>query len=164
MKRLWILPVFVLALLVPAAVLAGSAQGFEGVVRWVEARYHVHSTHIPFLGLASFIAGRATHGGVANLHIAEFGDFSQPVDGEELSRMVQEKLDSGWERIIRDTSHQGSEQTLIYMRPEGNRMGLFVVALDDHELNVIQVSVDPDHLNESVGHYRHHHASDDESD
>jgi len=57
--------------------------------------------------------------------------------------MVQEKLGSGWERIIRDTSRQGSEQTLIYMQPEGTRMGLFVVALDEHELNVIEVSVDP---------------------
>jgi hypothetical protein len=161
MKRLWILPVFVLALLVPAAVLAGSAQGFEGVVRFVETRYHVHSTHIPFLGLASFVAGRATHGGVANLHIAEFEHFSQAVDGEELSRMVQERLGTGWERIIRDTGRQGSEQTLIYMQPEGNRMGLFVVALDEHELNVIQVSVDPDHFNESVGHYRHHHVNED---
>jgi len=62
MKRVWILPIFVLALLVPAVVLAGSGQGFEGVVRSVETRYHVRSTHIPFLGLASFIAGRATHG------------------------------------------------------------------------------------------------------
>jgi len=159
MKRVWILPIFVLALL-----LAGSGQGFEGVVRSVETRYHVRSTHIPFLGLASFIAGRATHGGVANLHIAEFEHFSQAVDGEELSRMVQEKLGSGWERIIRDTSRQGSEQTLIYMQPEGTRMGLFVVALDEHELNVIEVSVDPDHLNESVGRYRRHHANDDESD
>jgi len=164
MKRLWILPVIVLALLVPAVVLAGSGQGFEGVVRSVETRYHVHSTHIPLLGLASFIAGRATHGGVTNLHIAEFEHFSQAVDGEELGRMVQEKLGPGWERVIRDTCRQGGEQTLIYMQPEGNRMGLFVVALDEHELNVIEVSVDPDHLNESVGHYRHHHANHDESD
>ena len=164
MKRLWILPVFFLVLLVPVAVLAGSAQGFEGVVRSVETRYHAHATHIPFLGLAGFIAGRATHGGVANLHLAEFENFSEGVDGEELNRMVQEKLGAGWERIIRETSRQGGEQTLIYMHPEGNRMGLFVVSLDGHELSVIEVSVDPDHLNESVGHYRHPHGNDGESD
>jgi hypothetical protein len=166
MKRLWILPMFFLALLVPVAVLAGSGQGFDSVVRSVETRYHVHSTHIPFLGLASFIAGKATHGGVANLHMAEFENFSQAVDGDELNRMVQEKLGSGWERIIRETSRQGTDQTLIYMHPEGNRMGLFVVALDGRELNVIEVSVDPDHLDDDIGHYRHHHdkADGDESD
>jgi hypothetical protein len=43
------------------------------------------------------------------------------------------------------------------MRPEGNRMGLFVVDLDGQELNVVQVSVDPDHLDENVAHYGHHH-------
>jgi hypothetical protein len=132
------------------------------VVRSVESRYHVHATHIPFLGLASFIAGRASHGAVANLHLAEFENFSEAVDGDELNRMVQDRLGSGWERLIRETSRKGGEQTLIYMHPEGNRMGLFVVSLDEHELNVIEVSVDPDHLDDDVNHYRHHH--DDESD
>ena len=162
MKRLWILPMLFLALLVPVAVLAGSGQGFDGVVRSVESRYHVHATHIPFLGLASFIAGRASHGAVANLHLAEFENFSEAVDGDELNRMVQDRLGSGWERLIRETSRKGGEQTLIYMHPEGNRMGLFVVSLDEHELNVIEVSVDPDHLDDDVNHYRHHH--DDASD
>jgi len=32
-------------------------------------------------------------------------------------------------------------------------MGLFVVALDGRELNVIEVSVDPDHLDDDIGHY-----------
>ena len=36
-------------------------------------------------------------------------------------------------------------------------MGLFVVDLDGQELNVVQVSVDPDHLDENVAHYGHHH-------
>ena len=79
------------------------------------------------------------------------------MDGDELNRMVEEKLGSGWERIIRDTSRTGTEQTLIFMHPEGNRMGLFVVDLDGHELDVVEVSVDPDHLSESVGRYEHHH-------
>ena len=53
------------------------------------------------------------------------------------------------------------EQTLIFMHPEGNRMGLFVVDLDGNELDVVQVSVDPDHLNQSIGQYSHHHEDDD---
>ena len=32
-------------------------------------------------------------------------------------------------------------------------MGLFVVDLDGNEMDVVQVSVDPDHLNESIGQY-----------
>jgi hypothetical protein len=156
MKRLWLIPILLAALVVPAVVLAASGEGFDGVVRSIENRYHVRATRIPFLGLVSLIARKATNNGVGNLHVAEFESFSGPVDGEELNRMVEQKLGSGWERIIRETSRQGKEQTLIFMRSEGERMGLFVVDLDGKEMNVVQVSVDPDHLNENLGRYEHH--------
>ena len=159
MKRLWLIPILLAALVVPAVVLAASGEGFDGVVRSIEVRYHVRATRIPFLGLVSLIARKATNNGVSGLHVAEFESFSRPVDGEELNRMVEQKLGSGWERIIRETSRQGKEQTLIFMRAEGERMGLFVVDMDGQEMNVVQVSVDPDHLNENLGHYEHHHDS-----
>jgi hypothetical protein len=157
-----VIPTIFVALLLPVAVLAGGGGGFDGVVRSIEARYHVRATRIPFIGLISMISRKATHEGVGDLHIAEFESFSEKVDGEELNRMVEEKLGSGWERIIRVTSRTGTEQTLIFMHPDGNRMGLFVVDLDGHELDVVEVSVDPDHLSESVGRYehRHHHNGD----
>ena len=57
--------------------LAGGGAGrFDGVVRTIETRYHVHATRIPFLGLISFVSRKATHGGVSNLHVAEFEHFS----------------------------------------------------------------------------------------
>jgi len=70
MRRLWIIPMMVVALLVPVAVMAGGGEGgFDGVVHSIEGKYHVHATRIPFLGLMSFIAGRATHGGVGGIHV-----------------------------------------------------------------------------------------------
>jgi hypothetical protein len=177
-------------LLIPVAVLAGGAQGgFDGVVRSIESRYHVRATRIPFMGLISLISRKATHGGVSGLHVAEFDSFTAPVDGDELDRMVEEKLGQGWERVIRETSREtrhpagnetgrkpdsaaadagasggkGGQQTLIFMRPEGDRMGLFVVDLDGNEMDVVQVSVDPRHLDDDIGHYSHshHHDKDD---
>ena len=106
----------------------------------------------------------STHGGVSGIHVAEFESFSEPVDGEELNQMVEEKLGAGWERIIRDTSRKGNEQTLIFAHPEGDRMGMFIVDLDGHEMDVVQVSVDPKHLDDDIGHYRHHRAPDDDTD
>lgn len=156
MKRLILIPVCFVALLVPVAVLAGGGEGFNGVVRTLETRYHVHATRIPFLGLISFVARRSTDAGVSNLHVAEIEHFSGPLDGEELTGMVEGKLGPEWERVIRETSRKGESQTLIFMRPEGSRMGLFVLDADGHELNVVQVSVDPDHLLETVNHYQHH--------
>ncbi|HUV71099.1 MAG TPA: hypothetical protein VMW15_15680 [Terracidiphilus sp.] len=164
MKRLWLIPVVLVALLVPAAVvLAGSGEGaFDGVVSSIESRYHVHATRIPFMGVLSLISHKATHGGVAGIHVAEFENFSDPVDGDELNRMVEQKLGTGWQRMIRETSRRGKEQTLIFVHPEGSRMGMFIVDKDGNEMDVVQVSVDPDHLNENIARYNHSQSDDDD--
>jgi hypothetical protein len=165
MRPLVVVPMALVLLAAPVAVLAGGGEGgFDGVVHSIESKYHVHATRIPFLGLMSFISGRATHGGVGNIHLAEFDHFDGSLDGDELNAMVEEKLGASWERIIRETSRRGSEQTLIFIHPEGARMGLFVLDSDGSEINVVQVSVNPDHLDDDIGHYRHHHHDRDDSD
>lgn len=157
MRRLWLIPVVLIALMVPVGVMAGGGVGgFDGVVQSIESRYHVHATRIPFLGLISVVSRKATHGGVGGLHLAEFESFSEKVDGDELNKMVEDKLGAGWERIIRETGKQGDEQTLIFIHPEGERMGLFVLDLNGREMDVVQVSVDPNHLDDDIGRYRHH--------
>ena len=157
MKRLLLIPICFVALAVPVVVLANGAQGgFDGVVSSIETRYHVHAQRIPFLGLISLISHKATNGGVNGMHVAEIDDFQSDVDGEELNRMVEQKLGSQWERVIRETSRKGNSQTMVYMHPEGQRMGLFVLDLDGHEMDLVQVSVDPNHLSETLGKYEHH--------
>ena len=152
--RIWVwLPLCAAATVVLLVAMAPRESGFNGVVSSIESRYHAHATRIPMTGLISMVALGATHGGVGDLHLAQFEHFSGPIDGDELNRMVGEELGPGWDRMIRETSRNGSEQTLIFSRPESGRMGLFVVDLDGHELDVVQVSVDPDHLNESIAQY-----------
>jgi hypothetical protein len=144
---------------------AGAAGGgFNGVVGAVEHRYHVHARRIPFMFLASIVANKATNGGVAGVRVAEIEHFSQEADGDELNRIVEEKLGAGWQRMIRSTSRHGGEQTLIFARPDGRRMGLFILDLDGQEMDVVQVSVDPDHLNETIGKYDHQDHTGDQSD
>jgi len=165
MRHLWLIPAAFTALAIPAAVLAGGSEtGFDAVVNSIESRYHAHATRIPFLGLVSLISSRATHKGVSGIHIAEFDSFTQTVDGQELTNLVEQHIGPGWERMIRDTNRKGHEQTLIFIHPEGTRMGMFVLDLDGHEMDVVQVSVDPDHLNDSIGQYRHHNKSEDTDD
>jgi hypothetical protein len=165
MRHLWLIPVGIVALAIPAAVLAGGSEtGFDAVVNSIESRYHTHATRIPFVGLISLVAGKATHRGVSGIHVANFESFPESVDGQELANLVEQHIGSGWERMIRDTSRKGHEQTLILIHPEGTRMGMFIVDLDGHEMDVVQVSVDPDHLNDSIGRYSHHHDGDDKND
>jgi hypothetical protein len=157
MRKLILIPVCFLSLAVPVVVLAnGVSGGFEQVVSSIEARYHVHAERIPFLGLVNFVARASTQDGVRGMHVAEIEGFESDVDGEELNRLVAEKLGSGWERVIRETSRKGGDQTLIFMRPEGSRMGMFVLDLGGHEMDVVQMSVDPEHLSEKIGKYERH--------
>lgn len=161
MKRFILFPICFVALAVPVVVLAsGAGGGFDSVVSTIETRYHVHAERIPFLGLISFISHKATSGGVSSVHVAEIDDFHADVDGEELNNIVEQKLGAGWERVIRETSRKSKDQTLIFMHPEGRQMGLFVLDLDGNEMDVVQVSVDPNHLNESIGKYDHRHHDD----
>ena len=165
MRRFLLIPIGFVALLVPVAVLAGGAEGgFEGVVHSIEGRYHVRATKIPFMGLMSLVASKSTHGGVRNLHVAEIDSFQEKIDGDELNAMVAEKLGEGWERIIRDTSRHGAEQTLIFTRSEGERMGVFVVDKDGNEMDVVQMSIDPKHLDDDIQQYSHHHGKSDGAD
>jgi len=144
------------AVIVPwAAHAAGAEGGFDIVVTAIEQRYDVHATRIPFLGLASLVAGAATHGGVGGVRIAEFEHFDKAADGEDLNRIVQEKLGAGWSRMIRETSRHGHEQTLIFARSEGKHMALFILDLDGNEMDAVQVSVDADRLKETIARYDH---------
>ena len=167
MKRLiWTIPLVAIVVMVPTAVvLAATGEGsFDGVVDSIESQYNVHATRIPFMGLVSMVAGVATHDGVRGVHVAEFEHFTADVDGQELKQMVDKKLGSGWELMVRQTSRKGGEQTLIYCHPEGKHMGLFIVDKDHGEMNVVQVSVDPDHLNESIARYDRHEPNDSSDD
>jgi hypothetical protein len=159
------------AVMTPMILLAasGSGSGFDSVVHGIESRYHAHATRIPFMALISGIAGIASHGGVHGLHLAEIENIQGPIDGAELNALVEQRVGPGWQRMIRETSRNSSDktldqtldqtlnQTLIYAKPEGDRMGLLVVDLDGHEMDVVQVSVDPKHIDDDMGQFRHPH-------
>ncbi len=169
-----LIPVGIAAIMTPAIVLAAggsSEEGFDAIVHGIETQYHAHATRIPFLGLISGLAGISTHGGVRNLHLAEFDDVhgSQTggVNGDELNALVQAHVGQGWQRIVRETSREGDEQNLLYVHPEGNRLGMLVVDLEGHELSLVQISINPDQLTRELRdrHERHHrHDADSDAD
>jgi hypothetical protein len=159
-----LIPLGIVAVLTPAIVLAaGSGQGFDSVVSSIESRYHAHATKIPFMGLISGIARISTHGGVRGLHVAEFENFKgdgDGVDGAEFNALIEKHVGGNWQRMIRETSRNGGEQSLIYIRAEGSQVGMLVVDLDGHELDVVQMSMNPDQLMHEVSKHHHDHGKD----
>lgn len=164
-----LVPVAIAAIMTPAILLAASGsavreQGFDAIVRTVELRYHARATKIPFMGLVSGIAGIATKGGVHGLHVAEFEHFraegAEDFDGAEFNDLVEKHVGPGWQRMIRETSreHDGKhgDQTLIYVRPDGKDVAMLVVDLDNNDLDIVQLTMNPDHLMDEVNQHRHH--------
>ena len=163
------MPLGLAAIMTPAVLLAagGAGGGFDAIVHGIESRYHAHATRIPFLGLVSGIARISTHGGVRNLHLATFENFNpsdKPVDGDELLGLVEQRTGKGWSRMIRETTRGGEQQTLIYVRDEGKQVGMLIVDLDHHELDIVEVSVNPDHLMQEARERSHHHHDDPDHD
>lgn len=136
-------------------VAAGRPAGFDGMVHAVEVRYHVQATRIPFMGFASAISNVATHGGVGHVQIATFEDFKQDVNGNELAGMAEANLGPGWTRMIRETHNPGREQTLIYSRPDGNKMEMLVVDLDSKEMDIVSVAINPKYLSRFMDEHSH---------
>jgi hypothetical protein len=144
------------ALAATAVVMASQNENeFEGMVHVIETRYHAHATRIPLMGVVSVVAHVGSKGGVSNVNVVTFENFKNHVDGAELTALVEGQLGTNWRRMIRETHKDSNEQTLIYARPEGNRMGLVVIDVDNEELNLVSVSVDPRHLQEQVAKYSH---------
>jgi hypothetical protein len=160
-----LIPVCLAAVMTPMIMLAagGGGGGFDAVVRGIESHYGVHATRIPFMGLISGIGGIATHGGVRGLHVAEIEHLQGPMDGQELNALVEERVGKGWQRMIRETSRNG-DQSLIYVKPEGDRVDMLIVDRDGSGLDVVQVSVSPSRLDEDIDQFRPRHHKDHGSD
>ena len=153
----------------PAIMLAATGNifaggGFDAVVGGIELRYHTHATKIPFMGLMSGIAGIATHGSVRGMHVAEFEHFDAPIDGTELTTLIEKHAGKDWHRMIRETSRNSADQTLIYVRDEHNHMGMLVVDRNGNEMDVVQISVNPDQLGKEIAKHERHHDHDGDSD
>lgn len=158
--------VVLLFALVPfsAAMTAKNDAGFDAVVHAIENRYQVHATHLPMMGLVKMVAHHASHGGASNLHLVEIDNMVAPVDGEELPRLVEEKIGGGWSRMVRETHRRGNDETLVYLRPEGEQMGIFIVDKSGREMDLVQVSVTSDSLGDTIREYTRNHTGGDARD
>jgi hypothetical protein len=163
--------VALLIVLIPvSSVLAAKGDtGFNAVVNAIEGRYQVHASRVPLMGLVNLVARGATHGGASHMHIAEIENFSAAVDGEELTALVEQHLvdqkdGDGWQRIVRETHRKGADESLIYVRPEGERMGMFIVDKEGQEMDIVELTVNPDALNETIHKYAHGRQDPDERD
>jgi hypothetical protein len=127
-----------------------SEHDFSSVVAGVEQRYQVHAQRVPMMGMVSFVAHVATHGGVKGMRIANFENLNSATHGEfdreDLFQFVQSRLDAGWQPFVTERSNHGGEQTVIFVRPSGQSMRMLIANYENGELNLVRMEMNGDRL------------------
>lgn len=118
-------------------------RDFNGVVDGLEQHFGVSGHRLPLMGFAGFCAGLATHGGVKGLRVAEFKELGgSQIEAEDISKVIGDQLGSEWRAVVKDHERHGTDQTVIFVRPEGHRMRMLVANYEGGELNVVRVELD----------------------
>ncbi len=121
-----------------AASVEAAGDGFDGIVRQVETRYHVHGKRIPMMWAVSLAARGFTHGGVRGLRVVEYEGVREQVDRSGLDQMVRSELGRGWSPMVRERSEK--ETSLVYVQAAPDqRMRMVVVSLEGTELNLVRM-------------------------
>ena len=123
---------------------ASKSDGFDGLVRAVDARYHVHGSRAPMMWAVSLAARGFTHGGVRGMRVVTYEGFPEEVDRGEIEGMVRAQLGAEWMPMVRSRSE--GESSLVYVQPDGERVRMVVVSLEKHELDMVRMEMNPEAL------------------
>lgn len=140
MRRI-LLPVLLAVMAAPAP---AEDADFRFVARRIESEYHAERLHIPLFGLARFVSRPF---GVGGLELAIWEDLSygRMEGGARLQDLVSGATSRGWKPMVRVHSPRKHEVVQIFAKPEGTRMRLLVIAVDDDTV-MVHVKVNPDRL------------------
>jgi hypothetical protein len=115
---------------------------FNSIERALTARLGKPTT-IPLLGLVRFCTWIARPEGVHDFQLAVYEGPRRGVDGVEIERIVAREIPRGFTPLVRTRARNG-EWALIYARPNGDRVELYVIAHDhgDGDTTLVRVDVD----------------------
>ena len=131
----------------------GDAACLQAVEAGVQARWGGHRQRIPMQWLISSAAGLYTHGGVSRMHVVEIDALPKRIEPGELESLASREMSNGWSRIVREQDVGGEDQSLIYVKPEGNRLAMTVVSFDHGEMDMVQMSIEPEELSRQMRHW-----------
>jgi hypothetical protein len=112
---------------------------FNSVVSAVEHKYSVHAQRVPMMGFVSICASLKTHGGVRDLHVAQF-DNLRNMDGKDLYPLLRSRLGDEWQPFVTEVSggqNRSADQSVILVHPDGSSMGMMIADYDHGELDLV---------------------------
>jgi hypothetical protein len=109
-------------------------------------------TYIPLLGLVRFCTWIARPEGLHDFQLAVYEGPRRGIDGVEIERIVTREIPRGFTPLVRTRARNG-EWALIYARPNGDRVELYVIAHDhgDGDTTLVRVDVDAVRVAKNMG-------------
>jgi len=139
---------FAAVFLIGYASAMGGDNEFDHVVKAVESHYGTRQTHIPFMGLASFVVKVAHPAGTSALRLAVFEDLRIRGEGDEaeLDQFMRGLYSSSLHPLVRAHSRRNGEMTYIYAGDAGKSTRLLIASFKRTEATVVEVKVNLDTL------------------
>ncbi len=145
----------VLAASIATPALAADAE-FKNLVSGIEQRYQVRHEHIPLIGLISFCSWVYTRGGVRGFRFADFEDTGSRISADDIDALVQVKLGASWTVILRSHEKETHEDTIIYVRPNGDKFLVLIADVENGELSLVKLSLNGNKLSKWVNDQERH--------
>lgn len=138
------------AILLLFSSVAGAADTeLNAVVSAIEKVYGIRRTHLPWV--ARFAAKPAMWGSGARMEFEVFEDQGLPLSRtSDLGEVTGKALGPEWRPFLRSESRRNGERAVIYVRPEGNRLLMMIVAAERDETSVVKLRLDTSRAQEWI--------------
>lgn len=139
MKRTSVVLVAIVLLFAPIA--AAADAELNSVVSAIEKTYGITRTHLPWV--ARFAAKPAMWGSGARMEFEVFEDQGIALSRtSDLGEVTSKALGPEWRLFLRTESRRDGERAFIYVRPEGKRLLMMIIAAERNETSVMKLKLD----------------------
>jgi hypothetical protein len=129
---------------------------FNSVVKMIEQFYNVKHEGLPFLAKAAMKAvgtGAKIRGGqykrfaeAGSIKLATFEDQEFNGDFIKFRSSLNSTLKDTWTPLVQTTSGTDGEQSYVFVRDNGNKFVVLVIAIEQREGTVVQATLSPRNL------------------
>ncbi len=146
----WLIGALVLPLYlcIPGTSAVARDKSFAAVLQGLEREYNVKPKRIPGLWLAKVVVKVAHPSGVSKVDFAVFEDDSlrELSAIPDLENRLNAMLGAGWKRFVEMEDTKRQERVLVFARPTGRRLEIFVFSAETDEAVALFARVNPKSL------------------
>jgi hypothetical protein len=143
-----------LGLFLATGVALARDRSFAAVLEGLEHDYHLQPQSVPGLWLATSFINVMPTPGFSQIDFVLFEEkgLRELAGTRDLDRQVLGMLGSGWNPFVLVDSSANKERVLIFARPSGRRMDLFILTCEPDESVAMFVRVDPNVVKDILDH------------